>query len=828
MRAAGWVLTLGAAGAVAAGALAYRHRVPVLAATPPDAMPAAFGPLVQGGYYRAWVHAPEIAFDEHAIAERLRVYGFDPLLVARDPTNARVWTVVATWRDAPVLVQNVEPVWIYQTDAIDPPPPPAAPGPTTLDAGMTTTDARAIDAALRNERSPDELRGFSNACRVDYPVACALLAGRAKEIESGRDGPSLVSEGVSESPARAAVSGVLARARVLARELLGTTESPEGLAEDGVRVGGIDLGTGLDLGVPVLRRDAMLLESVRPFEDLYAQRQLDDLNARLLRSATTRVSFADQFAQAEEEAHWMRGRDEYGTPFEPVENGERCPPGTAYLRTNLAILGDDLAQVDRSTYTFCGINRLGLHGRYHPRFPPAPNYDAWPERLRRWVPRDWSGDASLKPAFPGMTVEQSRDPANIVRNPYVFELEWNYQHEDYLRTYCANYMTELSENGWGRYHLLRSAETGVQAAPTHWGFRLTITTRTVFDEVWELTSAIGKAVARAIKSFSGVLAFIPGLGTALSMALTCAASLALGEDLGEVVKSTLAAALPGGQIARAAFETAAGVVGALIDGKPLDEALLAGLREAAIGAARLGGGDVAAEYAACAFDAGVAIAGGQGLQALGFGILYRLVPGGSLAERGVRFAEAASRAAERGTDVGELLLGELKRDLQPVGAALAGKLGSAVDAVVESARLEKLGPASLLSLTPEDLARRLGVPEAVARAAQAVVGLLEDGTPVIDEALLGELKPPPPVTREGAIKLASYEDQRLDRYGHLEKNAIVVANPSGLPVALRDVNVGVQRGDAAAIAAREEIDRASRTLRRQAYVQRYLRQELAA
>lgn len=823
MRAAGWVLTLGAAGAVAAGALAYRRHVKVVSIPRPEQMPSTFGPLASGQFYRAWVVAPAEGFDERAVSERLRVYGFEPALVARDPTDSRVWTAVSAWRDETSFVQNVEPVWVYHLESVTPPPASSPPGPATLDVGMTSTDAKAVDIALRTERDPAELEGFGQACRIDYPVASALLLGRATEVASGRGGPTSLASGVEDSPASHAISGVLARARMLSRELLGTVANPEGLATPGPARFGAELGT------PILRKETVMVDVVRPIRDLYAQRQLDDLNARLLRSATARISYAGEFAKAEEEASWMLGRDEYGTPIFPLpEQLGPCESGYAYYRTNPAIVERPPNQVDGSRWQPCSTNRLGLPWLYLPRFPPAENYDSWPERLRRWVPKDWSGDATLKPVRPGLTVEESRDPANVVRNPYIFELEWNYQHEDFLRIYCSNFMTELSENGWGRYHMLRSAETGIQATPQHFGFSFTFTTRTVFDEVWELTSAIGKAIAQAVKSVAPVLSFIPGLGTALSMALTCAASLALGEDLSEIVKSTLAAALPGGQIARAAFETAAGVVEALVDGKPLDEALLAGLREAAIGAARLAGGDTAAEFAAAAFDAGVAIAGGQGLQALGFAALYRLVPGGSIAERGVRFAEAASRAAQNGTDVGELLLRELKRDLQPIGNVLSSQLGKAVDSVVESARIEKLSPASLLSLSPEDLAKRLGVPEAVARAAQAVVGLLEDGTPVVDEALLSALKPPPPITREGAIKLASYEDQRLDRYGHIEKHEIRVASGPGLPAALRDVARGVSEGDPEALRAREEIDRASRILRRQSYVQKYLRQEMAA
>ena len=213
------------------------------------------------------------------------------------------------------------------------------------------------------------------------------------------------------------------------------------------------------------------------------------------------------------------------------------------------------------------------------------------------------------------------------------------------------------------------------------------------------------------------MVFVPGIGSAAGAVLAGAASLASGKSLDEAALDAAAGAIPGGIIAKTAFQAGRDLGGALLDGQDIDAALLAAGR----GQARLHGG----ELGAAAFDAALILARGQALQDAGFAALKGFARGNTLAERSIAYAEKVARAAQEGRPVAAVLVDDLAADLRDVaGPALAQTLGPMVERVAADPTLRELGS--------EAFAFAEGVDEPIARAAQAVVG--EDGT--IDRATL--------------------------------------------------------------------------------------------
>lgn len=138
--------------------------------------------------------------------------------------------------------------------------------------------------------------------------------------------------------------------------------------------------------------------------------------------------------------------DEYGTPYIRLPGGfPQCAPGQS---------------VTPQMRAPCSKNYAGWDMLYRPRFPPRADYATWPQRLREWIPQEWSGDATIKPVRPGLTVAELADPANLTANDLIFRLEWNYQNRDYLAFYLTHFLHTLADNGWGRYWHVRSDVTG--------------------------------------------------------------------------------------------------------------------------------------------------------------------------------------------------------------------------------------------------------------------------------------------------------------------------------------------------------------------------------
>jgi hypothetical protein len=103
----------------------------------------------------------------------------------------------------------------------------------------------------------------------------------------------------------------------------------------------------------------------------------------------------------------------------------------------------------------------------------------------------------------------------------------------------------------------------------------------------------------ALRLAAMVAPFVPGIGTGVGAALGAADALANGQPITQALIAGVRGAIPGGAIAQAAFDTSV----QLIQGKRLDQALLAAARN------RLPPGPAQA-----AFDTGLAIAQGKKLQ----------------------------------------------------------------------------------------------------------------------------------------------------------------------------------------------------------------------
>jgi hypothetical protein len=110
---------------------------------------------------------------------------------------------------------------------------------------------------------------------------------------------------------------------------------------------------------------------------------------------------------------------------------------------------------------------------------------------------------------------------------------------------------------------------------------------------------VGSAVSSVIPYAQAVVSFIPGVGTGISAALGAAQALADGRPITDIALAAARSAIPGGPIAKMAFDTAQG----LLSGKPIDAAALGALRE-----------QVPSELGKRAFDTGLALATAKSAQ----------------------------------------------------------------------------------------------------------------------------------------------------------------------------------------------------------------------
>ncbi len=355
----------------------------------------------------------------------------------------------------------------------------------------------------------------------------------------------------------------------------------------------------------------------------------------------------------------------------------------------------------------------------------------------------------------------------------------------------------------------------------------------VYDRVEDVATSIadaGKQIGAVLKFVSPIVAFYPGLGTALSVALYAAGAAAAADDLGDAALGVAASAMPVG-LPRIGFDSGVAITKQLVRGENIFTACVDAGRSAAAqadpsgralkafdtGLAIARGGKVSDEVlkmaraniapmgalplaafdasvtlaqgkgagaaglaaardfiaasggpvAVAAFDGGVALAYGEDLQAVGFAALQGYVEGNDAAERAVKFIEKMIRAAENGTPLWAVLVDDLYLEIQRVVGA-KGALAY-LTPLLESLHLDP----SQLGIPPELLAAAWGVAEPLARAA---IQIVKEPTPKLLEELTR-----PRVASIGKVHVdpatAAKEDARWA--------AVLAANPTAIPICLR-------------------------------------------
>jgi hypothetical protein len=331
---------------------------------------------------------------------------------------------------------------------------------------------------------------------------------------------------------------------------------------------------------------------------------------------------------------------------------------------------------------------------------------------------------------------------------------------------------------------------------------------TFLEDVRDSLEESGPAFLRVIAS---VAALVPGIGTGVAVALAAAAALAAGESIDQALIDAALAAVPGGFVMQEAFTS--GVK--LAQGEGIDMVLLDAGRDVIK--------RVAGPVGAAAYDAVVAVAQGKALQDAGFAVLYAFARGSDLVDKALHFAETMTESVSLGIDVKTLLTRDLISDLSGFSHYdLSTTLGSAVDQIVSEG-------VALLKETPAELAARLGIPEVLARAAQAAVKMLPDGSLVADQDLLRAIQPPLDLTSAAALILASTsasaalsEAKHEQLLGQL-RTPVLLADPSTLAFRLGTLAASASAGDPNAIAAAAAVERGKRILARQPWVAFYNR-----
>jgi hypothetical protein len=344
----------------------------------------------------------------------------------------------------------------------------------------------------------------------------------------------------------------------------------------------------------------------------------------------------------------------------------------------------------------------------------------------------------------------------------------------------------------------------------------------VVTSVVDRISDAGATIGSALKFVAPVVALWPGIGTGISVAMSAAAAYASGDKIEDAIVDIAAGAIPGGP-PRVIFQAAADVSREALAGRPVLDAVLVAARQTAgavggdravaafdQGVALAQGGDLSAASVAAlrsqaqasgtaalaAFDAGVAItrggdasdvvlaagrdyigaaggpallagfdmgialARGKDLQDAGFVALSSFAAGNDGAERAIHFAEAMTRAAQEGRDLGAVLRDEL-------GAAFA-RYGAQATEQLEGL-IARWSP-YWSSLGSGELAALLGVAEPVARAAQAA---MREGAP--DRALVDELGAAVARARGGAFESAGVAQSKVELLRVLAHQAELVA-----------------------------------------------------
>jgi hypothetical protein len=333
---------------------------------------------------------------------------------------------------------------------------------------------------------------------------------------------------------------------------------------------------------------------------------------------------------------------------------------------------------------------------------------------------------------------------------------------------------------------------------------------TYTDLVSDAIDDIGEAgdlIGGILKSVSPLLAMVPGIGTAFSVAVYAAGAIAAKDSITDALIGTASAAMPPG-VPRIAFDGGISITRDVAEGRPVIDSAIAACRNAAraaggapaaeafdAGIAVLKGGPVDQRIidqgrafaretggvaAAASFDAGVAVAQGKSvdhvvievargyvnemggpvalaafdtavalgyaktLQEAGYAGLHTFAKGNTAIEKILNFIEKVGRARTLRQGVQDVLESDLGQDfLHGLQQYIPNPSASAIEDSLQPYVDTFRDHLELLDQASGDLAKYWEVDEAIVRAAQALTRS-RDGN--VDQALLASLK---------SVKLAS-------------------------------------------------------------------------
>ncbi len=245
---------------------------------------------------------------------------------------------------------------------------------------------------------------------------------------------------------------------------------------------------------------------------------------------------------------------------------------------------------------------------------------------------------------------------------------------------------------------------------------------------WGSISEAATAMGAILKAAAPFIAMIPGIGTGVAMMINVGGSLAGGDRIDAALITGVEGAIPT-PAAKKSFRSATELGYAAARGENIGDL--------AIQAARSQADMVGGPMAVAAFDSGLAIGTGQGLQDAGFQLLGAWVKAGdNPIARAAQFALDVKAAAEQGVSIQQFLFNQAKKEFLravPV-AAQADALYQAIQYFIEH-------PDQVLDPQMADIAARLGLPIEAIRAAMTCIRRMANGTITVDENAVQAVRP---------------------------------------------------------------------------------------
>lgn len=297
---------------------------------------------------------------------------------------------------------------------------------------------------------------------------------------------------------------------------------------------------------------------------------------------------------------------------------------------------------------------------------------------------------------------------------------------------------------WKKYGGVVEVMGGWIPGPQIWAIETAARAAAAIDSGENVGRALTSQMVRfadGLRQAAPLVAYVPGIGQGVAVALEASAILALcglGQGCPPIDQAAIelvATQVPGGPITQGAFRGAVSTGYALASGRDPGDAALEGIRAG-----------LPTDEAKVAFDAGLALSRGETLAEAGFQVLRSFARGNTLAEQGLEYADAIRGAAESGRPVKDVLLDVLVRDVRSLRMAdlpLRDALGQTIEALQSNPEL--------LANFPADLGDQLGVAEEIARAGLSAVQDLGNGVVIVDPDVTRKLFPP--ITASNAMLL---------------------------------------------------------------------------